>query len=240
MNDRAPTPRTPRLAIYFSPQAGSAWSLAGAHWLGRCVDGGGAVPQPELAGWNPAEFAALTAGPRRYGWHATLKAPFRLAGDRDEPALRVALGELAARCAAFDLPPLEVVDMGDFLALCPAADCAPLQALAERCVTELHRFAAPLSDAEIAQRRSAGLTPQQDAWLLRWGYPHVLGGFRFHLTLTGRLGGLAPQRVASLRARAQEFFAALPQPLRIDALSLFAEPDRGAGFTRVARSPLAA
>ena len=240
MNDHAPTPRTRRLAIYFSPQAGSAWSLAGAHWLGRCVDAGGATLQPELEGWDPAEFAALTAEPRRYGWHATLKAPFRLAADRDEATLRAALDDLAARRAAFDLPPLEVAEMGDFLALRPVADCAPLQALAGCCVTELHRFAAPLTDAEIAQRRSAGLTPQQDALLLRWGYPYVLDGFRFHLTLTGRLGGLTPQRVASLRAQAQEFFAALPQPLRIDALSLFAEPDRGAGFTRVARSPLAA
>ena len=34
----------------------------------------------------------------------------------------------------------------------------------------------------------AGSPPRQDANLLRWGYPYVLEDFRFHMTLTERLG----------------------------------------------------
>ncbi len=239
MNDPQPTPRPWRFAIYFSPPPGSPWSVAGARWLGRGIDGERAVRQAVPAGWDAAGFAALTAEPRRYGWHATLRAPFRLADGVDAPALHAALGELVADCAAFDLPPLEPATMGGFLALRPVVDSAPLQSLARRCVTELQRLAAPPTDAEIAQRRRAGLTPEQDAMLLRWGYPYVLDGFRFHLTLTGRLAALPPPRVAALQQRAREIFTALPQPVRVDALSLFVESHPGAEFVRIARFALA-
>lgn len=239
MNDVLPTPRPWRFAVYFSPPPGSLWSDAGARWLGRGIDGEGAVAQVVPAGWDAAGFAALTAEPRRYGWHATLKPPFRLAAGVDAPALHAALGEIAAGSAAFALPPLEVATMDGFLALRPVADSAPLQALARRCVTELQRFAAPPTDAEIAQRRRAGLTPEQDAMLLRWGYPYVLDSFRFHLTLTGRLATLPPPRVAALQERARELFTALPQPLRVEALSLFVESRPGAEFVRIARFALA-
>ena len=64
---------------------------------------------------------------------------------------------------------------------------AALQALADACVEQLDRFRAPPSDAELARRRRASLTPRQDAMLVRWGYPYVFDTWFFHMTLTRRL-----------------------------------------------------
>ena len=72
-----------RYAAYFAPAIGSAWWEAGSHWLGRCAARGQPLPQPAIDGMPPARQQALTAAPRRYGWHATLKAPFALPSHLD-------------------------------------------------------------------------------------------------------------------------------------------------------------
>ncbi len=68
-----------RAAIYFTPPADHALTRAAAAWLMRDAFSGAAsapVTDPAL---SAEEITALTAEPRRYGLHATLKAPFRLA-----------------------------------------------------------------------------------------------------------------------------------------------------------------
>ena len=85
------------------------------------------------------------------------------------------------------LPPLAVADLHGFLALRETVPCPPLQALADACVEDLDRFRAPPSEAELARRRRASLTTQQDAMLVRFGYPYVLETWFFHMTLTRRL-----------------------------------------------------
>ena len=44
---------------------------------------------------DAAAWRALTTEPRRYGFHATIKAPFRLAEDASPSDLSAALAELA-------------------------------------------------------------------------------------------------------------------------------------------------
>lgn len=51
----------------------------------------------------------------------------------------------------------------------------------------LDRFRAPVSGAERARRRNAGLSPPQEALLAQEGYPKVMEEFRFHMTLTAQL-----------------------------------------------------
>jgi Protein of unknown function (DUF1045) len=243
----APSVSPYRYAVYFAPPAGSAWALAGASWLGRCIDTGASLPQPAPSGWTAAEFAAVTDAPRRYGWHATLRAPFRIGAGMSAAELELAIARLAGENRAFDLPPLRVQRLGDFLALMPQHTSAlvpqhasaPLQALADTCVMTLQRYAAALTSAELARHRSSAASPRHGAMLRQWGYPFVFETFRFHLTLSGKIAALPADRVAALIAHAQAHFAPLEQPLRVAALSLFAEPEPGAAFRRVVSFELA-
>lgn len=165
-----------RHAIYFAPGAGSALARFGAAWLGWDAERG-----ERLAPRGPE---ALVAAPRRYGFHATLKPPFRLAEGRDAADLDHAAGRIAAGFAPFALR-LRPAWLGGFLALVPEGAAPEIAALAAACVTGLDDFRAPPPEAELARRRAAGLDAAEDAHLARWGYPYVLDRFQFHMTLTG-------------------------------------------------------
>ena len=93
----------------------------------------------------------LTADPRLYGFHATLKPPMRL-NHGWFPLLEDAEA-LAARIAPFPLPPLHVTDLGGFLALRETTPCPALHTLADTCVTGLDAHRVPPDAAEIARRR---------------------------------------------------------------------------------------
>jgi hypothetical protein len=129
----------------------------------------------------------LTREPRRYGFHATLKAPFHLARDADETAL---IGALPAFCRSIESVPAFVpivAALAGFIAIVPAAADPAVDRLAAACVTAFDRFRAPMSTQD-RDRRVVGLTERQAGNLDRWGYPFVFDDFRLHLTLTGRLG----------------------------------------------------
>lgn len=228
-----------RYAAYFAPAIGSAWWEAGSHWLGRCAARGQPLPQPAIDGMSPARQQELTAAPRRYGWHATLKAPFALPSHLDAASLRTGIRHICKAWEPFDMPALQVVRLDDFLALVPVAPSRALNAMASACVTGLHAFAAPLPPAELQRRRASGLTPEEDALLQRWGYPFVLDRFRFHLSLTGSLREADEAEVQALHDAAQRHFGALPAQ-RFDAISLFAEPVPRADFVCIEQMALGA
>jgi hypothetical protein len=218
-----------RVAIYATPDITSPWWDVGSEWLGRCTHWQLNLPQPAIEGLDAVTQAQLTADPRRYGWHATLKAPFRVADGVHLEQLWQAVADLCAQQTAFTLPHLKVVHMGRFLALRPEDPSPELDRLAADCVMQLQNLAAPLSASEIARRRAAGLTPAQDALMLAWGYPWVLDQFRFHFSLTGDLDNAPIESVACLVSAAGERFNGLP-PLRMNCLSIFTEPTPGADF----------
>ena len=224
------TPYPPyRYAVYFAPPLDSPWWQAGSQWLGRCAAGRALQAKPSIKGISDDEFHQVTAAPRRYGWHATLKAPFTLAPGADASQLREALTTIAARSSAFEMPPLKVTLLDDFLAIVPQPRSAAAEALAARCVMELQPMAAPLSATELQRRRQSPLTPSQDALMLRWGYPFVLDEFQLHCSLTGSLKHLNSQQVQYLQQAAQDWFSKL-SPCRFESLALFAEPTQGADF----------
>ncbi|KRC27811.1 DUF1045 domain-containing protein [Acidovorax sp. Root217] len=231
-NTSSPTAAHHRYAVYFAPNPGTLAWLAGSHWLGRCA----ALLQPmqplDIHGVASEELERLTAAPRRYGWHATLKAPFALAPGVDWLTLHHAVQTLASSLRPFAMPPMQVERIDDFLALVPTPSHpanAEIQAAAAACVTQLQPLAAPLSEGDLARRRAAGLTPRQDALLQQWGYPFVLEEFRFHMSLTGSLAAADDETVELVQDAADQFFADLP-PLRFGSLALFAEPTPGADF----------
>lgn len=176
-----------RYAIYFAPAQGSGLEQVGSAVLGRSARTDRVLPQPALPGINAARLRELTASPRHYGLHGTLKPPFFLSDKTTETELLDAVASLAAGRNAFDLPPLRLEAIGSFLALTPSAPCSELDDLARSCVTELDRFRCPPGPQELARRRAPGLTLNQERLLEQWGYPYVLEEFRFHLTLTGRI-----------------------------------------------------
>src|SRR5690606_12995808 len=165
-----------RLAIYYLPPPGPLADF-GNTWLGWDARAGVAVARPDCG----LDLAALTAAPHRYGFHATLKAPFRLAADRIQAEVVVALHDHAARLAPVLLPEgLALRAEHGFLALMPPAPVPELTALAAGLVRGLDGFRAPLTAAERARRRPETLSPRQRAQLDRWGYPWIFADFRFH------------------------------------------------------------
>ncbi|MFN9727305.1 DUF1045 domain-containing protein [Acidovorax sp.] len=236
MNAETSPPNTPapahRYAVYYAPSPGTLGWLAGSHWLGRCAAQLQALPQLDIHGVAPADLKRLTAAPRRYGWHGTLKAPFALAPGVSWMDLHQAVQALASGLQSFTLPPMQVERMDDFLALVPMpshAANAQVQAAAAACVTQLQPLAAPLGSAELARRRAAGLTPRQDELLTLWGYPFVLEEFRFHMSITGDLRQVDTRTADLVLDAAQQFFSDLPA-LRFNSLAIFAEPAPGADF----------
>jgi len=222
-----------RYAVYYAPPPGDFADLTAA-WLGWDAARGCAVAHPDLPGL-PMAAQALTHAPRKYGFHGTLKPPFRLAEGRTLAGLQAACADLAAGLAPVTLPGLALQRIGGFLALTPEGGSAALQDLAAKVVTGLDGFRAGLTPAEIARRRPERLTVRQRELLDLWGYPYVLEEFQFHLTLTDDL----PPDVAeaTVRVVGPYLAPALPRPFRIEALCLFGEDAEGR-FHLLQRYPL--
>jgi hypothetical protein len=222
---------TARVAIYYAPPPDDPLAAAGAIWLGRDADRNIRLIQPDLP-----DIEAVTADPRRYGFHATLKPPMQLVAERSWQAVVTAARAIATTVAPFDLPPLHVADLHGFLALRETTFCAPLQALCDRYVAELDGFRARPDAAEQARRRKAHLTAAQDVMLERWGYPYVFQTWFFHMTLTRRLDDVEKARLKPL---ATSFFAdAIAIPRQVRDICLFTQATPDADFVIAERLPL--
>ena len=218
----------PRYAIYFAAGSDSPLSRFGAELLGYDACTGNELPFPHAALHAAPHWRDISADPRKYGFHATLKAPMALASGRTE-------AELMAACAAFagkarPLPVIRpIVDaINGFIAVIPAEPVEALQRLAADCVRDFDSFRAPLSAEDRARRRPEKLSERQRDHLDRWGYPYVMEEFRFHMTLTGRLD--AERRGPILEMLRTRFAALGIETLEIDRIALFRQDDAKARF----------
>jgi len=226
-----------RYGVYFAPAEGSELERICAAILGRCARTGDELPQPHLPGVDPERLAELTASPRHYGLHATLKPPFFLAEGKSEEMLLEAAARLAAGRSAFSLPPLALRTIGSFLALTPTAPCPELEDLAGACVTSLDAFRKPADSDELTRRRAKGLTANQDRLLLRWGYPYVQEEFRFHLTLTGSIRD--PEERNRVHAALNPLLApVLGTPVPVRDICIFRQCETDASFIILRRFQL--
>lgn len=224
-----------RYAVYLAPPPDSDLHATASALLGRDAYTGEAPRPPLLDGITPARWTEITADARGYGFHATLKPPFRLAAGTDLKQLETTVAQFAATRTAFEGPPLVLRAISGFLALVPERPDPRIEQLEADCVRDFDRFRAPPSEAELARRRKAGLTPRQDEYLLRWGYPYVMEEFRLHFTFTCRLDEAERNQVAAaLRPHVDRFAA---EPLRVDALVLFEQSSAGAPFRILQRFP---
>ena len=222
-----------RYAIYFSPAKHSPWWNFGAQWLGRDECDDKALAQPVLTQIGLTDLNSITAEPRRYGFHATLKAPFHLRDGFSVDDLAERVQALASRLRPVSLGPLQLVTLGDFVALTPLTATEELATLAAACVVELDDLRAPLTAEELARRRIEQLSTREQELLRQYGYPYVLERFRLHFTLSGpvpRATALSVmQAVAQPVARLNS-----SAPLLLDRLCLFVEAAPGEAFKRVA------
>jgi len=228
-------PAAARFALYFTPRRSSPLARFGRSWLGRDSASGLAVPQPALDGIPPERLTAITAEPRRYGWHATLKAPFRLASGMGLGDLVAHAMVFAAARLPFEIPALELAALDGFLALVPREPPTLLAGLAEDCVRAFDAFRAKPGPGAPPRQPPRPLSLRQSALLERWGYPYVMEEFRFHMTLTERLAEEERRRVAA--ALGPRLARLLGRPVPVDAVTLFVEPEPGQPFRELRRFP---
>lgn len=207
-----------RVAIYYAPAPDDPLAEAAASWF--------VAP----------EHQAITADARRYGFHATLKPPFRLRDGFSFGDVMAAAEALGRGIPPFPLPRLAPALPHGFLALRETVASPALQALADIAVAELDFLRAPPDAAEIARRRPERLGPAERRMLERWGYPYCFATWFFHMTLAQRLDEAAQRHWRALAEA--HFSASLAVPRMVDALAIFAEPTPGAAFSEAARVPL--
>jgi putative phosphonate metabolism protein len=228
-----------RYAIYFTPTHGSPWWKFGAHWLGRDECTNQALVQPVLADLPAQQLLQLTAYPRRYGFHATLKAPFTLREGVTEADLLARMRALALQLKPLALGPMVATRLDNFTAVLPHTPPAALSTLAAGCVTSLDDLRAPLSQQNLARRQAQHLNAREQELLMQYGYPHVMERYQLHFTLTGpiteALAHVVVHAVESSVARLNQ-----EHPLVLDRLCLFMESEPGADFLRIADAELLA
>ncbi len=218
-----------RYAVYLAPPPESALWRFGSAVVGRDAASGEARRGFAPDGFDAAAWRSMTTEPRRYGFHATIKAPFRLADDANRTELSDALAKFARQRRPFAAGPLAVSTLalgeaGAFVALTLQAPSAEIARLEERVVRGLDGFRAPLNDAERARRDPTRLTARQRESFERWGYPYALADFRLHFTLTNAVEDA--ERIAETLAR--EFAEQVADPtLIVDALALFVQRPGG-------------
>lgn len=225
-----------RYALYFTPAPDSPLARFGAGILGYDAYAGTEAARTALPGIAEAEAEQATAEPRRYGFHATLKAPFRLAPGGSAEELGAALRAFAQSRPAVAVGRLRVAALGRFLALVPDEPAPDLSLLAAECVAAFDGFRAPPSPGERVRRLDGGLSARQRALFERWGYPYVFEEFRFHMTLTGPLG--ADRRPLWSSRLAQVFGEHRHGTVFADAVTLLRQDHPGARFRVVERVAL--
>ena len=227
---------TVRSAIYFAPDPSDRLARIGNAWLGRDPAKGEACTQPILDGIAPARLREMTASPRRYGLHATLKAPFELAQGRTIAQLDAAMAEFAKTCEPVTNLGLKISEMDGFLALTLSEQYRAVGNLAADCVRSFDPFRAPSREEDLRRRRKAKLSNLEDAFLLRWGYPYVMEAFRFHITLTERLPDAERDLV---KVNLRRIFAPIVNSwFAVDGIALFLQERRDQPFHMVRRYAL--
>jgi Protein of unknown function (DUF1045) len=231
-------PVNPRYAIYFVPAADSALYRFGAEALGYDCYTGKDIGFPDPLPVEQAAWRDLTGEPRRYGFHATLKAPFHLAKDTGESELAEEFQRLSRTIDSAPVFEPVVATLQGFVAIIPTAADAAIDRLAAACITAFDPFRAPLS-ADERSRRVIGLSERQVGNLDRWGYPFVFDDFRLHLTLTGRLD--ADRQAAVLPFLRNRFAAAYGSHLLpVDRLALLRQDWPDARFVVIRHAAIGA
>jgi putative phosphonate metabolism protein len=226
-----------RYAIYFVPPADSAIYRFGSSVLGYDCYTGERVAHPGEVVCGAASWDRMVEEPRRYGFHATLKAPFYLSSTCTQAQLIDALRGFAS--SGLPVPAIVPVIglLDNFAAVVPQDHERALDELAARCTTVFDPFRAPLSQQERARRMAAGLSQSQIENLERWGYPYTFSDFRFHMTLTGQLAADAQAGTLAILRRSFGRLCGC-EMLLVDSLTLLKQDAAQANFRVLSQAQL--
>jgi hypothetical protein len=205
----------------------------GSSWLGWDTISGQPASQPEAG--SAVKIQEITDAPRKYGLHATIKAPFRLANNVTvlelEQQFKILCGSI--KPIVFNL---KLSELSGFFALTPTVKNTELRKLHSKVVRELDYFRAQPTKEEIIKRRENQLTSEQDQNLIKWGYPYIFEDFYFHITLTGKIPEDFRNKV---KDEIENFFQpVLQQKINLSELALVGEAKDG-NFYVIRQMPLA-
>src|SRR5262249_41225177 len=175
----------PRYAIYFLPPADSALYRLRAGFLGYDCYTGESLRHPQDIGLTASECAELTREPRKYGFHATLKAPFRLLPPFTEADLTAELERFSAIPRTLPSIRPTIQSLARFLAVVPEAPSIALDRLAADSVMAFDRFRRPLMSNERERRLDVGPEPPPNRKFRSVGVPLRLR----RLSLSSHLDG---------------------------------------------------
>ncbi len=214
-----------RYALFFTlPEENLLYQMASA-WLEYNAYTGLPPRESILPCPDPS---ILRSTPAKYGFHATLKAPFRLKPGVTIDQLTDKIRLFCKTQQPFESEPLTIDRVGHRLALASKKQCPHMALLAEKCLRVFEPFRAELNEMEYRRRKPEKLSPRQLALLDEWGYPFVLDEFRFHMTLTNRLpeGQINPagEYLSGL------FGSGIDQTLKVDRIYLFHQPNNTEQF----------
>jgi len=227
----------PRYAIYFVPAAKTEFFRFGSAVLGYDCYTGGNVKRPAVLNAESELWDRLTAGPSRYGFHATLKAPFHLSPSCREAQIVSALHSFAGLGHAIPVLTPAVRMLSGFIAIVPAAATPALDDLAGKCTTIFDAFRAPMAAEERARRVASGLNQSQIANLDRWGHPYLFADFRFHMTLTSKVD---VRRRDDALAKLQKALgrACKDRAVAVERISLVRQNDENSSFRVIEQATL--
>jgi hypothetical protein len=226
-----------RFAISYTFPPGDPLCHLGNQWLGRDALSGQLFVQPKVLGLAPEALRELIRIPARHGLQATLMSLFRLKPTLTETDLWATLTDFCSRQHPVALPPFALCHFAGAFSLCPCRHSPALQTLAARCTRAFDRLRAPLNPSELARYKAQPLNGQEKRNLELWGDPYVFEQFRFAFPLTGRIAE-GRQKELVYSALQDIFGHALAQPVIVDSLYLFVEPEYGQPLCGVHRFPL--
>ena|SRR6516165_6572060 len=204
----------PRYAIYFVPAAQSRLYRFGSFVLGYDCYTGKPVPPDNDFTIDRKEWDKLTEEPRRYGFHATLKAPFHLSHACTEAQLISAISSFAGLGHVVTTIAPAIRMLGGFAAMVPEH-----------------------AEPTVARRLALGLSQNQMQNLERWGYPFLFSDFRFHMTLTGRISLDRRNEVLAWLAKTFDRMCG-SEPITIDRLALVRQDGADVPFRVIAETIL--
>jgi hypothetical protein len=176
-----------RYAIYYVPSENSELDLFGKCWLGWDPYKGVETTKSDLSKLPSfKKFSSLVLTPKQYGFHGTIKAPFKLKNEYTYNDLENKVREISKQIHSFYFDQLIIKKLGNFIGLIPTNNLK-VNAVSNKFVEELDYLRDELSESEIKKRKPHKLTSNQKQMLFKWGYPYVFDEFKFHLTLTSKL-----------------------------------------------------
>lgn len=229
-----------RFALYFTPASSSLLYQIASNWLqydaykGNSLESSISKNKP----LNDGGYENYIQNASKYGFHATLKPPFRLKENHTQEQLIQEVSNFCKNNQAIACGKLQLTTLGSFIALVLEKPCPQLNKLAQQYVETFEPFRAELNKQELKKRNPEELTKRQQVLFKQWGYPYVDDEYRFHLTLTD---SMSTEQLPVVKKHLQELLSpALDSGLRVDTVHLFYQENSKSRFKIIRSFPLLA